>query len=75
MEKHLEKLEAAKKKCMDKLQHAEEDEALEKAEAAHKKAMKKTRKANKSLGKGSLGKGSLEKGALEKDEDVELPSF
>ncbi|CAL1170128.1 unnamed protein product [Cladocopium goreaui] len=61
LEKHLASLEAARKKCLDKLQHAEEDEALEKAEQAHKKAMKKQKKA----------KQSLEKESLEKDVDME----
>ena len=51
LEKHLASLEAARKKCLDKLQHAEEDEALEKAEQAHKKAMKKQKKAKESLEK------------------------
>lgn len=61
LEKHLASLDAARKKCLDKLQHAEEEEALEKAEQAHKKAMKKQRKA----------KQSLEKESLEKDVDME----
>ena len=60
LEKHLESLEKARAKCLDKLQHAEEEEALEKAEKAHKKAMKKQKKA--------LGK---EKASLEK-EDVAM---
>ena len=37
-------MEKAKAKCLDKPQHAEEEEALEKAGKAHKKAMKNTKK-------------------------------
>ena len=58
LEKHYAALEEARKKCLDKMQQAEVEEALEKADKAHKKALKKAKTAKKAA--------SLEKEATPK---------